>query len=496
MKTLLLIDLSGIYWANWHATSDKEVSEAFERTVSRVTSLAADYDLVAVCCDAPPYWRKDILPTYKAQRDAPPPQAVEQFRRVKERLEADGFLLWSAQGFEADDVIATAVERAKGDDITVTIASSDKDLMQLASPSVTCFSTMSGVRYTPDQVVAKFGIGPEKMLDLLSLVGDTSDNVPGVPGIGPKTAADLLKRFGDLDGVLAEVAKPLPQSDADEGGSAITKPKLRASLIEHADAALLARRVITLRTDVPINFEEIYMEREQKPLAEDIGDVDEPEGDSGPRAAPPQPTAPVVQDAEYEPVTKGGTSALATVSAPEWSLALEPSSLGAAHKFAKYLHSSRLYARLPNPEAIWAIIVRGREMGMGAMASLDNFHLVEGRPAPHAHLLVARAMKHPDCEYFRFVGGDDTYAEYETKNRNNPAPTRLKYTIEQAQRAGLCPESPRPRPQAGAKDSRGNWEKRPDEMLRKTCAVQLARIEYPDATQGLYSIEELEGAAA
>jgi hypothetical protein len=130
-------------------------------------------------------------------------------------------------------------------------------------------------------------------------------------------------------------------------------------------------------------------------------------------------------------------------------------------------------------------------MGMGALTALDSFHVIEGKPAPLAHLIVARAKAHPDCEYFRFVGGDDTYAEYQTKNRNNPSPTTLKFTIEQARISGLAPRDPRKDRPSQGKDDRGNWEKRPSEMLRKTCAVQLARIEYPDAALGLYSAEEM-----
>jgi hypothetical protein len=117
-------------------------------------------------------------------------------------------------------------------------------------------------------------------------------------------------------------------------------------------------------------------------------------------------------------------------------------------------------------------------MGLGALTSLDAFHNFEGKPLMHAHLIIARAKADPDCEYFQFLGGDHEHAEYETKVRSNPKPTRLRYTIEQAREAGLI------RPN-------GNWAKRPDEMLRKTCAVQLARIEYPSAAMGLYCAEEM-----
>jgi hypothetical protein len=120
-------------------------------------------------------------------------------------------------------------------------------------------------------------------------------------------------------------------------------------------------------------------------------------------------------------------------------------------------------------------------------------HVIEGKPAIHAHLIIARAKAHPDCEYFRMVESTAERAVYETKNKNNPEPTRHTYTIDDARRAGLAPDRPRERnPSPGEKDRRGQWEKRPAEMLRKTAAAQLARIEYPDAALGIYSLEELE----
>jgi 5'-3' exonuclease len=465
MSRTLLIDLSGIFWAAWHATADQDVSAAFEATITKVATLRSGYDHVAVCCDSPPYWRKSIHPAYKAQRDAPPPQALEQFARTKARLEADGLWLASSPTCEADDVIATLALALSEQGHAVTIASADKDLLQLVDDQARIrVVSLRGDVYAAAQVEEKFGVPPHRMLDLLSLTGDASDNVPGVPGVGPKTAAKLLAEHGSLEAIIAAV-------------DGIPQPKLQASLRDHAPAARLAKRLIALRTDVPIDAAEITAERKVAPLREPDTyaqpDTIDGELDSAPAAqapAPPPSTPPMP-----EPAT-----AIVRAAAPaaDWSLALEPASLGGAYKLACGLANSRLYSRLPNAEAIWAIIIRGREMGLGALAALDNFHLVEGKPCPHAHLLIARAKAHPDCEWFQFVAGDETFAEYATKNRANPRPTTLRYTLDQARRAGLV-------------KSGGNWEKRPDEMLRKTCAVQLARIEYPDATQGLYSVEEM-----
>lgn len=478
MKTLMLIDLSAIYWASWHASADEHLSTAYIRTVEKVHSLRDGYDFSAVCMDAPPYFRKELLPTYKAQRDAPAEDAIEQLQRVKERLDADGLLLWSVRGFEADDIIATATKHAVAAGMRVTIASSDKDLMQLIDDmaGVSLHSLRDGQAFGEAAVVEKFGVPPHKMRDLLALVGDTSDNVPGVEKVGVKTAAKLLADYGSLDGVFTNTTD-------------VKQPKLREYLQRDEPAARLARRLVTLRDDAPIDFQDLHKTREVKPLVtEEPEDMDAPEtvtadGEliSSPEASP----APATPAQDTEAPTPAN---MAMVKAADWSMGLEPASLGSAMKLAQGLANSRIYTRFPNAEAIWAVIIRGREMGLGALTALDSFHIIEGKPSPSAHLLIARCKAHPDCEYFQFVGGDATFAEYETKNRRNPRPTRLKYTIEQAKAAGLLNPTKSGQP--------SNWEKRPDEMLRKTCAVQLGRIEYPEATGGLYAIEELGGVAA
>jgi 5'-3' exonuclease len=466
-KSLVLIDLSGIYWACWHSTADQEVSEAFNRTVGAVRALADGEDLVAVCCDCPPYHRRDLLPTYKAHRAEAPPLAVEQFERVKERLRADGFLLWGAPGFEADDVIAWAVAQSKLDTNIgpVTIASNDKDLHQLVSERVRCFSPMSRTYLDVEGVKEKHGVEPKHLNDYLALVGDSGDNVPGVPGVGPKTAAALLNAYHSLEAIIADAEKP-------EGTSGITKPKIKQALVDHAAAAYLARKIIALRTDVPLEWRELTMERQAEPI-EDV-QFEETNGRHKSEPPPPMPAAESTQLAVVETPRP-----LAPV-APEWSMGLEPHDLTTAYKLAKGLVNSRLYQKFQSAEAIWAVIIRGREMGLGALESLDSFHVVEGRPYPTAHLLVARAMKHPACEFFLMLESTDKIATYETKRRGAPAPTRLSYTIEQAERAGVVKQG-------------GNWVKRPDEMLRKTAAVQLARAVYPESLGSAYAAEEING---
>jgi len=471
VKKLILIDLSGLFWANWHATADQELSEAFERTVRRVHSLREGYEHCAVCCDAPPYDRKKLSPDYKAHRDAPPPQAVEQLTRVKERLVADGLLLWASQGHEADDVVATAVARAVADELAVTVASSDKDLYCLIDDErhVAILNLATGAFVQEAGAVEKFGVAPVLMPELLALMGDSSDNVPGVPGVGIKTAASLLKLHGPtVEDVIARAEE-------------IKQEKLRNAVLNSVDSIRLSRRLVGLNADVPLKWDELYEERKPAPIAPahewedaEFEEINEEK--------------PVAEAAKSEPKSEPGRPKVLTASAPmstalavvpgEYSRALEPTSAREAYVMAKTLYNSRMYQRFPSADAIFAVICRGREMGYGALTSLDVFHNYENRPLMHAHLIVARAKKDPDCEYFQFLGGDHTYAEYETKAKSNPKPTRLRYTIDQARDAGLL------RPGS-------NWTKRPDEMLRKTCGVQLTRIEYPSAALGLYCPEEM-----
>lgn len=496
MKSVLLIDLSGIYWANYHATADQSVSEAFERTVAKVTALKGDHDLVAVCCDAPPYWRKEILPEYKAQREAAPPQAVEQFRRVKDRLRADGFLLWAAQGFEADDVIAFATSAARKDGHRVVIASNDKDSHQLVTDEVTVVSTMSGVRYTPQEVFNKHGVAPEKIRDFLSLVGDSSDNVPGIPGVGPKTAAALLNEFGTLDAVLAEARKPPAASDADESGSRITKPKLKAALVDHAEAALLARRVITLRTDVPIDWKEIYMDRKPTPLTE----IAESSFDDEPPAAP-VPEAPKSEPRATPSVAKTEpelppAQALAIRAPEEWSLALEPRTSKGAYEVAKALHESRLYQQLGSVEAIYAVLLRGRSLGLDATTSLAVFHNLKGKLTMHADLIEALVLRSGKAEFFEMVESTAQGATYATKRVGARREQTLTFTIEDAFFAGLVTKDPKGRDgYLGISESGkpSNWDKYRATMLRHRCKTQLARAVYADVVLGLYAPEEFDG---
>ncbi len=184
-------------------------------------------------------FRNDLYPEYKANRSAPPEDLIPQFGLIRHATRAFSLPCVEMEGFEADDLIATYCRMAEEAGADATIVSSDKDLMQLVSPSVSMYDPMKDRQISIPEVVEKWGVPPEKMIDLQALTGDSIDNVPGVPGIGPKTAAQLLEQFGDLDTLLARAGE-------------IKQDKRRQSIIDNADKARISRTLVTLKRDVPV----------------------------------------------------------------------------------------------------------------------------------------------------------------------------------------------------------------------------------------------------
>ncbi|MGI9478771.1 MAG: DNA polymerase I, partial [Hyphomicrobiaceae bacterium] len=197
------------------------------------THLAVIFDAGAVT------FRNDIYDQYKANRPPPPEELVPQFPLIRDAVKAFNVACIEEEGFEADDLIATYATEIAEAGGEVTIVSSDKDLMQLVRPGIDMLDTMKNKRMGPDEVFEKFGVTPDKVIDVQSLAGDSVDNVPGVPGIGIKTAAQLITEYGDLDALL-------------ERAGEIKQPKRREKLIEFADQARVSRDLVTLKQDVPL----------------------------------------------------------------------------------------------------------------------------------------------------------------------------------------------------------------------------------------------------
>ena len=190
-------------------------------------------------------FRNALYDQYKAHRPEPPEDLVPQFPLIRDATRAFSLPCIELEGYEADDLIAAYAVAARDADWDVTIVSSDKDLMQLIEdhgadqPGIDMLDTMKNARIGRPEVIEKFGVGPERLGDVLALMGDSVDNVPGVPGVGPKTAAKLIIEHGDLEAVIA--AAP-----------AMKPGKLRDNLIEHAEMARLSRRLVELERRTPL----------------------------------------------------------------------------------------------------------------------------------------------------------------------------------------------------------------------------------------------------
>ena len=185
-------------------------------------------------------FRSDIYPEYKMNRPPTPEDLIPQFPLTRDATRAFGLACIEEVGFEADDIMATLAVQAREAGARVTIVSSDKDLMQLVGDGVEMYDAMKNKRIGREQVEEKFGVGPERVIDVQSLAGDSVDNVPGAPGIGIKTAALLINEYGDLDSLL-------------ERAGEIKQPKRRESLIDNANQIRTSRELVTLKTDMQMD---------------------------------------------------------------------------------------------------------------------------------------------------------------------------------------------------------------------------------------------------
>src|SRR5512140_1072517 len=253
MKTLLLVDGSSYLYRAFHAMPDLrspkgEPTGAIYGVLNMLRRLRADYpaDYSACVFDAKgKTFRDDWYPEYKAHRPSMPDDLRLQIEPLHEVVAAAGWNILMVDGVEADDVIGTLAQQASQQGAHCIVSTGDKDLTQLVNPHVTLVNTMSNEVLDEAGVLAKFGVPPERIVDYLTLVGDTVDNVPGVTKCGPKTAVKWLTEYGTLDNLIA---------NADKVGGAVGG-NLRAAL----DWLPMGRRLVTVKCDVALdkNFDEL-----------------------------------------------------------------------------------------------------------------------------------------------------------------------------------------------------------------------------------------------
>ena len=187
-------------------------------------------------------FRNEIYKDYKANRSEAPEDLAPQFEYIRKSVKAFNLPSIELLNYEADDLIATYAKQITKLGAKVTVISSDKDLMQLVSKDIRLYDPMKNKIIGEKEVIEKFGVKPDQVIDVQSLAGDSSDNIPGVPGIGIKTAAELINRYKDLDTLLNKASE-------------IKQNKRRETLIENKEKALLSRELVTLKSNVPVKDE-------------------------------------------------------------------------------------------------------------------------------------------------------------------------------------------------------------------------------------------------
>lgn len=246
-KELFLVDGSGFIFRAYHALPPLTRPDGtpvgavmgFCNMLSKLLSTHRDAHIAVIFDAGRRNFRNDIYAEYKAHRPPAPEDLVPQFPLMREAAEAFGLPTMEMEGFEADDIIATYAKLAEEQGTKVTIVSSDKDLMQLVRGDIKLMDPMKQIMIGAAEVFEKFGVTPDKVIDVQALCGDASDNVPGVPGIGVKTAAELINLYGTLESLLDNTAN-------------IKQPKRRETLETNAELARISKKLVTLRDDVPV----------------------------------------------------------------------------------------------------------------------------------------------------------------------------------------------------------------------------------------------------
>ena len=245
----VIVDLSAFVFRAYHAlmplsSPHGEPTHAVFGTVTMLERMLTQYPpkMLAFALDSgSPTFRHNLYAKYKANRPEAPADLIPQLVRATEVVSAVSHLVWRYPGFEADDIIATAVHQARARGLRVLIVGADKDLLQLVGDDVRMWDPQRDKVYGPPEVIEKFGITVSQVRDYLALTGDSSDNIPGVPSVGPKTAAELLGQYGTLDGIYANLG-------------AIARKKLRENLEQNRELAYLSRDLVSLHEECGLNL--------------------------------------------------------------------------------------------------------------------------------------------------------------------------------------------------------------------------------------------------
>ncbi|MBT5026822.1 MAG: DNA polymerase I [Nitrospina sp.] len=250
-KSLYLIDGSSYIFRAYYgirqflSTSNGFPTNALYGFINMLQKVVRDEkpDYLAVAFDSKEKtFRHQMYADYKANRESPPEDLIKQFPYFEPLVKAFNIYSVRVPGFEADDIMGTLAKKGEQEGLQVVIVSGDKDMMQMISPSIRMLDTMKNKWFGSDDVVEKFGVTPDRVIDVMGLMGDSSDHIPGVKGVGPKTASELIKKFGSI----AELYERVEEVD---------KKKLKEKLVQDKEMALLSRKLVTLNTSMDLEFE-------------------------------------------------------------------------------------------------------------------------------------------------------------------------------------------------------------------------------------------------
>ena len=454
-----IVDLSAIFWRFWHVSDCKDVNDVVRSTLNFVRGLIGNHEKLYIAVDSPPYKRTEMYPEYKANRPEKSKALIAMLDNVKELLMEEGIIMMSCQGAEADDVIATMCNRIDDD---IVVYGTDKDLLQIFEykENMILRDLFNKKDKTPKLTL---GIDANQVIDYLALVGDKSDNIPGIPGCGDKTARMLLEKFGNVQGVIKAMDDPEN-----------FKPAFYEKLKSNCQQLIDSYNLVKLDNELDL----VENRREKKKPEMEVPEMqDEKEKEV------------IIQERVMpEDITGNGETGITTIEQPRaiishdtlsYRQSLDPIGYDQLSRAATNLFNSKLYLRkFESPQAIAAIIMRGRELGIGATTSLDCIDMIQGKPTMSAQLLLGLVLSSGKAEYFDCIETTNEKAVFATKRKGSKHESTMSFTMEDANRLNLT--------------SKDNWKKQPGTMLRWRCVAALARMVYPDIIQGVYATEEME----
>lgn len=540
---ILVVDLSLIYSIKDAANGGKIDGQAFDRTVSAVTEARAGFDRCVLALDSGPSFRK-VVAEYKADREPRGEVYHAQLKRTIDRLVAEGCIAFTAPAIgtfpatgspsyaEADDLMGAIAEwysRIVGPlsedamaDWALTIMTDDSDAEQLVDDSagIRILKTQlrGGETWGDAEVLKKRGVIPPRIADVKAITGDKSDHYLGFcadivpdsnpprrgPGIGEASAISLLSKYGSaLDvfdipagGTEAWTADPVAaMAKADERWKADgVSDAHRALLRKHGrERAVRGLFLATIRRDAPgIDFNAILEEPKRTPITEPstIAQVAKYAPSAAAPAPAQTPAATVSASSQALALPTPAPLTIVDPSSAAWAMSLQPRDPGEAMQMCIDLHESGAFKKkFGTPQAIWAVVMLGREHGLSMVAALQSMNFIDGKVEMDAQLIVAKILRSGLAKYFSLIESDDNHATWTTHRIGEAAPMTMSFSVDDAERREIF--KVRDGKRWTGNDKVSQWQKMPDVMCMWRAATKLGRAKYSDVIRGLYGQGEV-----